>query len=201
MKKFISFLIALFFSVCAVAQTEQHMNFMGIPMGISISNFQSKLEAKGVKYDKTSKQLPSGSRMFQGTFAGHKAQIFVYYDPSTKLVYRTKACVEREDKPALDQVFFDFISMYAEKFGEENVATPRQSQDQDKRQSHLKGYSSRNIDLYYSGVYTENGRIDIYEVVSAPDYIIHINDVYTLHIDYFDDDAEDINHQSRLEDL
>ena len=200
MKRLSFILIALFISICAFAQSE-HIKFMGIPMGISISSFQSKLEAKGVKYDKASKQLPSGSRMFQGTFAGHKAQIFVYYDPSTKLVYRTKACVEREDKPALDQVFFDFISMFAEKFGEENVATPMQSQDQDKRQSHLKGYSSRNIDLHYSGVFTENGRIDIYEVVSDPDYIIHINDVYTLHIDYFDDAAESINHQSILEDL
>ena len=200
MKRLSFILIALFISICAFAQSE-HIKFMGIPMGISISSFQSKLEAKGVKYDKAFEQLPSGSIMFQGTFAGHKAQIFVYYDPSTKLVYRTKACVEREDKPALDQVFFDFISMFAEKFGEENVATPMQSQDQDKRQSHLKGYSSRNIDLYYSGVFTENGRIDIYEVVSDPDYIIHINDVYTLHIDYFDDAAESINHQSILEDL
>ena len=174
---------------------------MGIPMGITITNFQSKLVDKGVKYDNTSKQLPSGNRLFSGSFAGHKANIFVYYDPSTKLVYRVKACVEREDKPALDQVFFDYISMFIEKFGEESVATPRTSQDNDKRQSHLKGYLTRGIELYYSGVFTEAGRIDIYEVVNDPDYIIHLNDVYTLHIDYFDEVAEDINHQNRLDDL
>ena len=68
MKKNIILLVISILAMCVPAQAD-HLKFMGIPLTGTITQFQLKLAAKGVKYDKAmSQQLPTGVRMFNGTF-------------------------------------------------------------------------------------------------------------------------------------
>jgi len=43
MKRLISVILAVLVMQCAWAQKGQHMKFMGIPMGVSITSFHQKL--------------------------------------------------------------------------------------------------------------------------------------------------------------
>ena len=185
MKKTISIFLAIVVSVCAMAQTKQHMKFMGIPMGISITNFQNKLVAKGVKYDNGSKNLSSGTRMFNGTFAGHDASIFIYYDITSKNVYRAKAVLERNDLSMIYQLFDEYYSMLEEKYYDELISPKVKDDD---------GFNTCTV-------FTKLGRIDMFIKQMDADYYFHIHNYYVLHIDYYDRVAQSETKSNRLDDL
>lgn len=118
MKKSIILLVVTFCAMFAQAQAE-HLKFMGIPLAGTITQFQQKLAAKGVKYDKAmSQQLPAGVRMFNGTFAGEKSKIFVYYDPSSKVVYKAKAVSGYPTASNCNTKYEDLKSMLQSKYSE-----------------------------------------------------------------------------------
>ncbi len=158
---------------------------MGIPMGISITSFQNKLATKGVRYDKSSKSMSAGTRIFKGTFAGHDAEFYVYYDPTSKNVYRAKAVIERSEYSMIDQVFDEFHSMLEEKYYED-VVSPKTVDDD--------GYP-------VSIVFTKLGRIDLFVKKMDADYLFHTRDYFILFIDYHDSKAKNENKANRLEDL
>ena len=86
MKRFLSFFVALVLTLGVMAQT-QHLKFQGIPLNGTISAFHQKLVAKGFKHDAVlSKNLDAGARAFTGTFFGKKANLYVFYIPTTKVV-------------------------------------------------------------------------------------------------------------------
>lgn len=90
MKKALSFLFFLCFSICAYSQTK-HLEFMGMPLDGSISNFEQKLFKKGMtSLREFNAVCDYGLRGFKGTFAGFPARIFVYFDYNTQLVYRAE---------------------------------------------------------------------------------------------------------------
>ena len=185
MKKSIVSLLVLCVSLCAFAQTKQHMKFMGIPMGMSITNFQNKLAAKGVKYDSNSKLLSSGTRLFSGVFAGYDAKIFVYYDTSSKKVYRAKVVIDRDEFYQINQLFDSFYDMFEEKYG-------------------YSAMGSKYIDdAGYNTciVYADLGKIVLFIRQMDADYYNHFNSYYVLHIDYFDEAAQNENNSNRLDDL
>ena len=118
MKKNLIILLLCLFVMSVPAQAE-HLKFMGIPLTGTISQFQQKLVAKGVKYDKAmSQQLPAGVRMFNGTFAGEKSKIFVYYDPTSKVVYKAKAVSGYPSASSCDSKYEDLKSMLSSKYSE-----------------------------------------------------------------------------------
>lgn len=179
MKRISIIIITLLICLCAKAQSNGHMKFMGIPMGISISSFQTKLATKGVKYDPMSKQMKDAVRMYNGKFAGYDATIFVYYDSKNQLVYRAKACIERQTKDIAKGTMTDIASMLLQKYGLDKI--------------------------YYEddeyAVYIDEGNIDLYVIENDADYVIHIKDYYTIHIDYYDNASQDQNRKSRMDDL
>ncbi len=179
MKKISIIIITLL--VCFCANAQGHMKFMGIPMGISISSFQTKLAAKGVKYDPVSRDMKDAIRVYKGKFAGYDAGIFVYYDSKTKIVYRGKACIERSTEELADMLMTEIVSMLSQKYGIDHM------------------YYSENNESY--SVFSDEGRIDLYKSKEDADYFIHIEDYYTIHIDYYDDAAQDQNMKSRMDDL
>lgn len=185
MKKISVIIIALLVCLCANGQSKGHMSFMGIPMGISISSFQTKLAAKGVKYDPMFRHLEDAVRLYNGKFAGYQAAIFVYYDIKSHLVYRAKVCVERGDKSLADNVFFELLEMLVKKYGYDNVYKNSSEDDTD----------------YSISVEIDEGRIDMYEVQNNADYFEHYDDYYIVHIDYFDAAAQVQNIKNRMEDL
>ena len=121
MKKYLLLILCtLFISVSLSAQSKsnQHLKFMGIPINGSITNFQNKLIAKGLSYNKAiSKAIESPVRIFNGQFAGEKADIFVYYNRSLNLVYSVGVVIERSTEDEVVDLMSHFISSYEAKYG------------------------------------------------------------------------------------
>ena len=116
MKRILSFFVMLVLTLGVMAQT-QHMKFMGIPLDGTISAFHQKLVAKGCKHDvEVSNALGAGSRVFIGTFFGEKADIHVYYNAKTKVVYRAKACIERSSEDDIFRKYNEVKSALEEKY-------------------------------------------------------------------------------------
>ena len=106
------------------------MKFMGIPLNGTINQFQTKLSTKSVTVDvATNKTIGVGCRAFKGSFSGKDAQIFVYYDESSKVVYRAKAVIQSSDEDICDNnynlCFLQSIQML--KLKEENKMDMNQS--------------------------------------------------------------------------
>lgn len=87
-------LTGILFLFCTMILNAKHLEFMGIPINGTISNFQTKLQAKGCKIHKFNSSVPTGVRAFTGTFAGEDCQIFVYYNKKNQKVYRVRAVTE-----------------------------------------------------------------------------------------------------------
>lgn len=95
MKRTAFILILSLIAYVSQAQTE-HMKFMGIPLNGTITQFQSKLQGKGfIPNTRLNPHIAVGTRAFTGgTFIGKKAEVGVYYDAGTKIVYGAKAYFE-----------------------------------------------------------------------------------------------------------
>lgn len=185
-------LLALFclFTIMASAQNG-HLKFMGIPLNGSINEFSAKLAAKGIKISTDSKIFPVGTRSFDGVFMGKKANIYVYYTPSTKIVYRAKACIEYGNEDIIKSLYNETKSLLSDKYyGFEDSGTHNGYEawelfvsryPDDKEMVWFRCYG--NISLYISK-YT-----DTYPTT------------YTLHIDYTDQINDDKNDNAKQDDL
>ena len=188
MKKSIILLILCLFAISLPMQAE-HMKFMGIPLTGTITQFQSKLQAKGVKYDKTNSQLfPAGIRAFKGNFAGEKADIFVYYDPSTKIVYRAKAVVGYYAESQCEQKYEEMKSMLSTKYSD---AYETSDYREGHEVYHYVTYELKNEDVKIFGT------IDLY----VTDAEIWDDFKQYLHIDYSDFENDQKNENSKMKDL
>ena len=88
-KTLLTFLLCLF---TTISFAQEHMKFAGIPLNGTITQFQQKLLAKGYTVNsKMNSVLPVGTRSFKGTFIGKRANVAVYYDETTHIVYGAKA--------------------------------------------------------------------------------------------------------------
>jgi len=153
------------------AQTE-HVKFMGIPLNGTITQFQQKLQAKGIEHDQEgSRELGPGSRLFKGTFAGEKAEIYINYDANTKIVYRGKAVVRCLSLSIANQLYENLRINLENKY-DRFEPIKRTSSD---------GYSIMNL-----GIPGSNGdligEVDIW--VSKNEYSYSFP--YTVYIDYWD---------------
>ena len=123
MKKSLIILILSILTMCLPAQAE-HLKFMGIPLSGTITQFQQKLTAKGVTQDKkASATAPIGTRIFSGKFAGAKAEIIVWYDADTKIVYGAKAVYECYSTDMRDNKYNELKPMLSTKYAEEYIQT------------------------------------------------------------------------------
>ena len=117
MKRTITLLFALLIAFAASAQS--HMKFMGIPLNGTIDAFQQKLAAKRVRYDKeASARSSEGVRWFTGTFCGYKADISVYYDAMTDIVYSATVFIVDEEEDIIVRLYDDFVAMLDRKYPE-----------------------------------------------------------------------------------
>lgn len=79
--------ILLLFILSSLLLNAKHLEFMGIPINGSIALFSTKLKSKGYTQLQGNNQLPIGIRGFHGVFAGEECELYVYYNPKTKIVY------------------------------------------------------------------------------------------------------------------
>lgn len=168
MKKYIVALSFALFAIVSFAQDESsHMKFSGIPLDNTISHFQSKLLSKGYTANKSlNSQIPVGTRSFKGTFLGEKAEIAVYYDEETKIVYAAKAYYDGLTEERANEKFENIKHMLEIKYND-GVITEDEN-------SSLPKISLRTI----------LGRISLYiwKNENLYNYPYH----YTLHIQYED---------------
>lgn len=184
MKHFFSIII-LFFTCCfCFAQESEHMTFMGIPMGGTINDFQIELSKKNVFVSPDSKILPSGQRLFKGKFSGQQADILVWYNERSKLVYRGKALIERSGKELALQVLSSMEDKLDIKYGTDGKEVGTFKDD------HL--HELRSVSYV-----TNLGRIDLFIIGDS----YTDTGVFTLHIDYHDLINDALNTLDEMDDL
>ena len=171
-------------NVCA--QGQEHMKFMGIPLNGTINQFQTKLGTKGISVDvATNKSIGVGCRAFKGSFSGKDAQIFIYYDESSKVVYRAKAVIQSSDEDICDNNYNYFVNMLSTKYSDAEM----ERGEQDGHES--ISFFIPNDELT---VYKYLGTIDVYR---SNYYSIS----YSIHVDYTDT-LNKVKHENRnMDDL
>lgn len=182
MKRFALFLCCLLFSFTILAQGNTHLKFMGIPLTGNITQFQSKLTQKGCTYNKVaSASLENGIRAFKGTFVGHKVDIYVYYDPKTKIVYRAKAVISGTTDDLAEQFFDKIKDLLSQKYGIDYM--------QVSGEHNLAFYSLNNpneeVDYSKNIFDIANGKIYLY-ITQDEETWIRAPYNYNVHIDYND---------------
>lgn len=178
--------IALLLCVTSLgfAQESEHMTFMGIPMGCTISQFQAQLAKKNVVVSPDSKKYPAGQRLFTGKFSGKQADILVWYNERSNLVYRGKALIECPGKEFSLNVLREYEGKLDLKYGTDGKYEDTFSDD----------YLHDIRSLTYV---TENGRIDLFIVgTSYSDSL-----PFVLHIDYHDMKSDMLNTIDEMDDL
>ena len=191
MKKRKIFLVLFcLFTIIASAQNG-HLKFMGIPINGTVNEFSAKLAAKGFKISIDSKTFPIGTRSFDGVFMGKKANIYVYYTPSTKIVYRAKACIMYEDEDFIKSLYNETKNLLVDKYyGFTNTST---HEGYESWHLFLPRYSDDEEMIWYRCY----GEIDLYISKFTDTYPIK----YTLHVDYIDQINNDKNDNDKQNDL
>lgn len=185
MKKIVFIIIACLMGVIAQAQEQkEHLKFMGIELNGSISDFQTKLQTKGLTVSPQSKQQPTGIRVFDGTFSGEDAQIVVWYNPRTKEVYRAKAVISRYGKDLVEQLMHSMERKLDAKYGTEYKESDEVEDD------HLQKFVQHSY-------LVDNGTIDLFIVSTG--YSSQSN--FFLHVDYKDMENFKKNTQDEMDDL
>lgn len=163
--------LTLAFAVPAQAQTTPHFKFMGIPINGTISNFQSKLAAKGFVYDaKASKQSGPGIRRFTGMFSSNKAKLAVYYDTKTKDVYEVKVIIDCSDKDEAQSLYREMRSNLMTKYAGRSESEDTQLEGEDCTKVCVF-HDDQSIGLI--GVYVEKG--DYFDYWVSFEYIDLVN--------------------------
>lgn len=181
MKRIALLFISLCLSITINAQSESaHMTFAGIPLTGTINQFQTKLQAKGYVINKNINSiLPVGTRSFNGTFIGKKANIAVYYDPNSKNVYAAKAYFTDMTEEKVKEEFETIKEMLSIKYEGFEQSTGTKN-----------GYSSLTIN-------TDKGTIFVY--IMKDDSSIDYAYVNSLHIEYHDL-LNSLEHESKMMD-
>ena len=124
MKTLLKILILFMGFLTASSANAQHLEFMGIPLNGTIANFQSKLLKKGCRIMKDNSSYPVGIRGFEGVFAGDKADIFVYYNPKTQIVYQARVAIDCDgDKEEAENMFYRYKDLLYKKYGEVSLTS------------------------------------------------------------------------------
>ena len=124
MKTLLKILILFMGFLTTSSANAQHLEFMGIPLNGTIANFQSRLLKKGCRIMKNNSRYPVGIRGFNGVFAGDKADIFVYYNPKTQIVYQARVAIDCDgDKEEANNLFNRYKDLLYKKYGEVSLTS------------------------------------------------------------------------------
>lgn len=185
MKKTIIMMTLCLVAYCCPVQA-QHLKFMGIPLNGTITQFQQKLTAKGVKYEKhASEILSAGTRAFTGTFTGENASFLVSYDPSTKIVYRATAIMGYSSASVCDIKFEKMKSMLSSKYPDAITVTDFEN-----------GHEKYRFTIYDS----KQKPLGVIQLFIGSNVHAYPQE-YELYIDYTDYENYEKNDNSKMRDL
>ena len=171
MKKAIALITVCLMALAVNAQIE-HLKFMGIPLDGGIASFHEQLESKGARYDRFSDQMAPGNRLYNGTFFGKDAQIFVYYDAKSLIMYRAKAVITCYSENMVIDDYYTIKKALDDKYA-----------DAIKNNGAQNGFPSHLLTLY-DNQSKKIGYISIY--ISGNKNIKKTE--YAIHIDYEDEE-------------
>lgn len=164
--------------------TFPHLPFMGIPLNGTIDNFQAKLSAKGVYVDHAAnKTMGIGCRVFKGMFSGKKANIYVYYNDRTKIVYRAKAVIQSSEMDLRNNNYNYFENMLNSKYY--YAETTKGNQDNHENISWLVPTLDEN------SFYKYLGSIDLYCTSYSYEYDVHVDYTDTVNKQKFENQNMD----------
>lgn len=115
MKRILFFLV-LAFVVFGTNAQNAHLKFMGIPLDGKISAFNKELKKKGFMLDEFAGKKIEGTYIYNGIFAGERAQVFVSYDDKTQIVYQAVVIIRRYSKESVTRAYEDMRDMLEEKY-------------------------------------------------------------------------------------
>lgn len=115
-------LLSSFFVLVALTLSAEHLEFMGIPLTGTITNFQSKLQAKGCSLAKWNNEVPTGIRAFTGVFAGKDCNIYIWFNHRTQQVFRARAVVDCSSLEVAHSTFNYYKELLLQKY-QENALT------------------------------------------------------------------------------
>lgn len=189
-------------SVFGYAQNlSEHLSFMGIPINGTITQFQTKLQAKGCLLNRTvSNNIRVGCRAFKGKFVDNKVDIYVYYDEKTKNVYRVKAVLSGTSEDIAEQQYEKIKGLLLTKYGSAycNYGT------QTEKESFSVLVTSKNMRDNLDSSYSKSangfkGEVDLY--ITKDDSYINYPFWFNLHIDYLDAINNEKHQSQTLEDI
>ena len=94
-------------------ETGNHMEFMGIPMNGTISNFSTKLASKGFK---ALTGEAKGIKPYSGDYFNWPAKLHVYYLPTTKEVYQVRVVIDCYTEATAQYLVGQLLAAYEEKY-------------------------------------------------------------------------------------
>ena len=182
MKKFLFVLLASLLTLNISAQVN-HMKFMGIPITGKISSFQSQLIQKGFK---KTRNLGETARIYEGYFAGKKAEVFVNFIEKTKIVYRVKVVIGYNAESILQREYEDFADKLKLKY----------------KDGIIEDIEHEGKPAIYISVYEDD-----YTRLGSVSLFTHKEDsffspfLYYLHIDYVDAAGSFSSYKNEMDDL
>lgn len=175
-----------------------HLKFSGISIDANISQFQTKLVAKGYKLDKVlNAKLPVGCRCFIGTFVGNKAEVYVYYDERTRTVYRVKAVLSGISEDIADQQYQRLKDLFIQKYDDHySYVGEKENKEAFSLLPKRKFYANEDESIWQNSY----GSIDLF-ITQDDDIYIRYPYHFNLHIDYTDQINSDKHENGVLDDL
>lgn len=183
MKKILLSIALALVTTFALAQNT-HFKFMGIELDGSITDFQSKLYAKGFKNTELPYDKKNGACIYDGTFMGEAASVVVFYNERSKQVYSAKSVIQKYGKTHIQNLFNDIEAKLDIKYGAENRET------ESVQDEYLHEFKKTSFDL-------ENG----YIILSVSSLGYSDTGRFFLHIEYGDKQNSLKNTQDEMDDL
>lgn len=171
----------------------KHLEFMGVPINGSIASFSTKLKSKGYTQLQGNNQLPIGIRGFDGVFAGEECELYVYYNPKTKIVYQCRVFINCNSSIETAENKFDsFKELLNKKYGDVALTSDMLTDVESDEPKYSLMIFEPPIDL---GAKLIGGIVvKIYEPGA-------FSDTYEIVISYFDYANCTKNEQNNLDDL
>ena len=160
-----------------------HLKFMGIELDGNINDFHEKLIEKGLSYQ-SDREVQQNERVYKGVFSGDEAEIFVFFNPRTRQVFRAKAVLTRFGKDAILQEMRDYEVKLDAKYGKQYKSSELFKDD-------------NNHSFYQYSYDTGNGNIGLF-ITSTQ---IIDQSIFYLHIDYHDTENYVRSKVTEMEDL
>lgn len=189
-------------SVLGYAQNlSEHLSFMGIPINGTITQFQTKLQAKGCVLNRTvSNNIRVGCRAFKGKIVDNKVDIYVYYDEKTKNVYRVKAVLSGTSEDIAEQQYEKIKGLLLTKYGSAYCNYGTQTEKESFSVLVTSKNMRDNLDSSYSmSANGFKGEVDLY--ITKDDSYINYPFWFNLHIDYLDAINNEKHQSQTLEDI